>query len=88
MEWGPEGDVPSIASNYGVEGVVKPLFAMQSWTGEAMSLFEAGSGEFYLYNAIEGSLFQIIKPTDLQSIASTIDDPDKGGLGGLEIEQR
>jgi hypothetical protein len=84
MQWGEFGDVAEFVKGYGLDGTVKPLFAMQSYTGEAISLFEL-SGNHYLYNAIEGSLYQIKNPTDLQSIVKTIDDPDKG-MSSLEIE--
>ncbi|XEV04799.1 hypothetical protein FSHL1_010086 [Fusarium sambucinum] len=84
MQWGEDGDVAQLTQGYGLEGTVKPLFAMQSYTGEAISLFELGSSH-YLYNAIEGSLYQIHTPNDLQSIVTTIDDPDKG-MAALEIE--
>lgn len=84
MQWGEYGDVPELAKQYGLDGTVKPLFAMQSYTGEDISLFEL-SGKHYIYNPIEGSLYQIINPTDLQTIVSTIDDPDQG-MAMLEIE--
>lgn len=58
---------------------------MQAYTGEALSFFELGSGQHFLYNAIEGSLYQINSPSDLQTIVSTIDDEDRG-LSALEIE--
>ncbi|UZP40405.1 hypothetical protein NXS19_008221 [Fusarium pseudograminearum] len=84
MQWGEFGDTSEITKGYGLEGTVKPLFAMQPYTGEAISLFEL-SGKHYLYNAIEGSLYQVNQPNDLQSIVSTIDDPEKG-MAFLEIE--
>ncbi|KAI6758138.1 hypothetical protein SNK05_010681 [Fusarium graminearum] len=84
MQWGEFGDVAELAKGYCLDGTVKPLFAMESYTGEAMSLFEL-SGKHYLYNAIEGSLYQVNQPNDLQSIVSTIDDPEKC-LSELEIE--
>lgn len=87
MQWGPEGDVAQVAQSYGLDGEIKPLFAMQSWTGEAMSLFQVGSSEFFLYNAIDGSLYEIVQLNDLQSIVSVIGDPERG-LGALDIEQR
>ncbi|KAH6967636.1 hypothetical protein AUP68_17069 [Ilyonectria robusta] len=92
IQWGLSGDATSRALAYGIEGDVKPLFATQSWTGQTIVLFEAvfeaGSSLFFLYNAIETTLFQIMQPTDLQSIVSTIGDEDKGGLAGLELEER
>lgn len=84
MQWGEYGDVGEVCKGYDLNGTVKPLFAMQSYTGEAISLFEL-SGKHYIYNAIEGSLYLINKPDDLQTIVEIIDDPDKG-MGALEIE--
>lgn len=83
-QWSQYGDVPELTRGSGLDGTVNPIFAMESWTGEAMSLFEL-SGDHYLYNAIEGSLYKICDPTDLQTIASTIDDQDQG-ISALEIE--
>ncbi|RGP60888.1 hypothetical protein FSPOR_10389 [Fusarium sporotrichioides] len=85
MQWGEYGDVAELAKGYGLDGTVKPLFAMQSYTGEAISLFEL-SGKHYLYNAIEGALYHIQQPDDLQAIVETIDDPEKG-MSGLDIDQ-
>ncbi|RSL98326.1 hypothetical protein CDV31_012641 [Fusarium ambrosium] len=86
MEWGEYGNVAELVKGYGLDGDVKPLFAMASYTGEALSLFELGDGQFFLYNAIEGSLYQIKNPSDLQSIVSTIEDESQG-LAALEIEE-
>ncbi|KAF5659014.1 hypothetical protein FHETE_9642 [Fusarium heterosporum] len=82
MQWGEDGDVAELANTYGIEGTVKPLFAMQSYTGEALSLFEI-NGSHYLYNAIEASLYQICQPDDLKTIVTMIDE---SGMNGLEIE--
>jgi hypothetical protein len=84
MQWGKYGDVTELVRGYGLDGTVKPLFAMQSYTGEAMSLFEL-SGNHYLYNAIDGSLYQINQPNDLETIVSIIGDENQG-LAALEIE--
>ncbi|RGP69894.1 hypothetical protein FLONG3_7650 [Fusarium longipes] len=84
MLWGEYGDVAEICKSYGFDGIVKPLFAMQSYTGEAISIFEVNE-KHYIYNAIEGSLYQINDPTDLQTIVNIIDDDSKG-LTHLEIE--
>ncbi|CAJ0547360.1 Ff.00g041140.m01.CDS01 [Fusarium sp. VM40] len=84
MLWGEYGDVAEVVKGYDLDGTVKPLFAMQSYTGEAISLFEL-SGNHYLYNAIEGSLYQITRPNDLATIVSVIGDKNQG-LSGLEIE--
>ncbi|KAM0344459.1 hypothetical protein ACHAPU_007431 [Fusarium lateritium] len=85
MQWGEYGDVAEIVKGYGFDGTVKPLFGMKAYTGEAISLFEL-SGNHYIYNHIEGSLYQIREPNDLATIVSTIDDVDRG-LSALEIEE-
>jgi hypothetical protein len=84
MQWGEYGDIAELVKSYGLDGTVKPLFAMKAHTGEAISLFEL-SGNHYLYNAIDGSLFQITQPNDLETIVSVIGDENKG-LSALEIE--
>lgn len=85
MQWGQYGDVAELIKGYGLNGDVKPLFAMKAYTGEALSLFELGDSQYFLYNAIEGSLYQINDPSDLQTIVSAIDDENRG-LGALDIE--
>ncbi|KAJ4118954.1 hypothetical protein NW768_010697 [Fusarium equiseti] len=84
LQWGDFGDVTELCKGHGLDGTVQPLFAMRSYTGEAISIFEI-SGNHYLYNAIEGSLYQINGPSDLQTIVNTIDDLDQG-MSGLDIE--
>ncbi|KAF4464466.1 hypothetical protein FALBO_8694 [Fusarium albosuccineum] len=86
MRWGEFGDIAEELRGRGIDGEIKPLFGMQPFTGEVMVLFQVGGNQFYLHNAIDGSLFQILSPSDLPTIASIIDDEDKG-LGALEIEE-
>ncbi|KAJ5982400.1 hypothetical protein N7451_012500 [Penicillium sp. IBT 35674x] len=84
MQWSEYGEFTELVKAYGLTGTVKPLFAMASYTGEAISLFEL-SDNHYIYNAISDSLFRIDNPTDPQTIVSTIDDPDQG-MAMLDIE--
>ncbi|KAF5238816.1 hypothetical protein FAUST_5319 [Fusarium austroamericanum] len=84
VQWDKDGDVEILVKGYGLSGTVKPLFSMQPYTGESISLLEL-SGSYYLYNAIERSLCLIVEPNDLATIVSTLDDEDRG-LAGLEIE--
>ena len=85
MQWGPSGDVFELVQGYGLEGEPQPLYATQPYTGEAMSLFQLGSSEFYFYHAIEGSLYRIVTPSNLEDIAAILDDESRG-LPALEIE--
>lgn len=66
---------------------MKPLFAMEAWTGENLSLFEAGATtQFFIYNRIEGSLYRINAPNTLEDIVELLGDEDKG-LTSLAMEQ-
>ncbi|KAJ4248381.1 hypothetical protein NW762_012712 [Fusarium torreyae] len=86
MLWGSNGDVTEMIRGCGIEGEVKPLFAKEPYTGEALSLFEVEENQFFLYNAMEGSIYRIDVPDDLQAIAAIIDDENQG-LAALDIEQ-
>jgi hypothetical protein len=82
-EWGPEGNVLRMITVFGIEGEVKPLFAMDPDAGEALSLFQVGDGAFYFFNVEDSSIFKITSHTDLKSIVETIDGK---GLAGLRVE--
>jgi hypothetical protein len=84
-EWGPEGNVLRMITVFGIEGEVKPLFAMDPDAGEALSLFQVGDGGFYFFNIEDSSIFKITSHSDLRSIVETIDDESKG-LAGLRVE--
>jgi hypothetical protein len=86
LTWGPEGDVNQLLGEKGIDGNAQPLFAMESYTGEAISLLEVGSGSFYLYDAIQGSLYVINHPSDLKSIAATIDN-ENSRVASLDVEE-
>jgi hypothetical protein len=85
LQWGPDGEVNNVLQTHGIDGHAQPLFAMESYTGQALSLFEVGSDNFYLYNPLGGALYVIKNPSDLESIVAFIDDENKG-LGSLAIE--
>ncbi|KAJ5290904.1 hypothetical protein N7478_000155 [Penicillium angulare] len=86
LVWGSGGEIQDLLQNFGLDATeVTPLYAMEFHTGEALVMFEADS-TFYLFNRIEGSLYQIIQPNDLTTIVELIDDKNKG-LRSLEIEQ-
>ncbi|KAF7559944.1 hypothetical protein G7046_g4216 [Stylonectria norvegica] len=83
-QWGKDGVVAELAETYGIDGTVTPHFAMSSSSGEALGLFEAGTGQYYLWNAIDCGLWKITKPQTLGEIVSTIDTQ---GLGNLELKE-
>ncbi|RGP81069.1 hypothetical protein FLONG3_858 [Fusarium longipes] len=86
MLWAPGGQVEDEVRSRGIDGDIRPHYGMAPYTGEALYLFEVGSGQFYFYNAIDGSMLQIKDQNDLQSIVSILDDGDKG-LPALDIDE-
>ncbi|KAH7261597.1 hypothetical protein BKA59DRAFT_539336 [Fusarium tricinctum] len=84
--WGEGGQIEVEVRGRGVEGDIRPHYGMAPYTGEALYLFEVGSGQFFFYNAIEGSMLQIRDQSDLQSIVTILDD-DNQGLSALDIEE-
>ncbi|KAJ5749004.1 uncharacterized protein N7511_010700 [Penicillium nucicola] len=82
-QWGPEGNVLRMITVFGIEGEVKPLFAMDPEAGEALSLFQVGDGPFYFFNIEDLSIFKITSHSDLKEIAQIIDSK---GLAGLRVE--
>lgn len=88
MLWGSDGEVQIELTGRGIEATeVKPLYAMEPYTGEALVMMEAGSpSAFYLYNRIEGNLYRITGPDDLTEIVECINDEGRG-LSGLDLEE-
>lgn len=67
---------------------LKPLYALEGWTGNNMYLFEAGSpSSFYFYSPIESSLHMIIGLDNLAGIVEWLNDDDKGGYSSILTEQ-
>jgi hypothetical protein len=86
MLWSEGGQIEEDVRGRGIEGDIRPHYGMEAYTGEAMYLFEVGSGQFFVFNAIDGSMFQIKDQSDLQSIVSILDDENKG-LSALDVEE-
>ncbi|CAH0034738.1 unnamed protein product [Clonostachys rhizophaga] len=86
MLWGNGGQLEDEVRGRGIEGDIRPHYGMASYTGEALYLFEVGSGQFFFFNAIDGSLLQISNQSDLKSIVDILDDPNQG-LPALDIEE-
>jgi hypothetical protein len=86
MMWGEGGQIENEVRGRGFEGDIRPHYGMAPYTGEALYLFEVGSGKFFLFNAIDGSMLQIRDHSDLQSIVTILDD-DNQGLLALGIQE-
>ncbi|KAM0540970.1 hypothetical protein ACHAPJ_013433 [Fusarium lateritium] len=84
--WDPEGEIAQMVQACGFEGEVKPFLATEDYTGEALSLFEVGDSQYFIYNAIDTSLFRVDTPDDLHAIAAVIGDESQG-LAALDLDQ-
>ncbi|KAF5667492.1 hypothetical protein FDENT_12084 [Fusarium denticulatum] len=70
----------------GIDGDIRPHYGIAPWTGEELYLFEVGSGKFFVFNAIDGSMLQVRDQSDLKSIVDILDDENKG-LPALDIDE-
>lgn len=86
MLWGQGGQMEDEVRGRGFEGDIRPHYGMAPYTGEALYLFEVGGGQFFFFNALDGSMLQVRDQSDLQSIVDTLDDENKG-LPALDFEE-
>ena len=86
MMWELGGQIEDEVRGRGLDGDIRPHYAMAPYTGEALYLFQVGSGQFFFFNVIDGSMLRILDPTELRSIVEILDDDDKG-LPALDIEE-
>ncbi|KAF5656779.1 hypothetical protein FHETE_10793 [Fusarium heterosporum] len=86
MMWAKGSQIEDEIHGRGFEGDIKPHFGMSPYTGETLYLFELGDGQFFVFNALDGSLLQIRDQNDLKSIVDILDDNEKG-LPCLDVEE-
>ncbi|QGI88491.1 hypothetical protein CEK25_003447 [Fusarium fujikuroi] len=86
MLWGQGGQIEDEVRGRGIDGDIRPHYGMAPYTGEALYLFEVGSGKFFFYNAIDGSMLQIKDQSDLKSIVDILDDENRG-LPAIDMEE-
>ncbi|CEI60020.1 unnamed protein product [Fusarium venenatum] len=75
--WGEGGKVSEILESHGLNGDIKPLFALDVESGEPYTLFEL-NGTYYFINVADDSLERVTYPQELAEILGTITDPDAG----------
>ncbi|KAF4452366.1 hypothetical protein F53441_4775 [Fusarium austroafricanum] len=75
--WGESSKVFEVLESRGLNGDVKPLFALDAESGKPYTLLEL-NGTFYFFNADDDSLERITYPQELGEILGTITDPDSG----------
>ncbi|KAI2465285.1 hypothetical protein F4781DRAFT_35784 [Annulohypoxylon bovei var. microspora] len=87
-EWSEDGVIVSMLESASISTeVLKPLFAMEAYTGGSLALFEAGSTgstQYYFYSPIEGSLWRITELSNLTSITEAIKN---NGAKSLKVEE-
>ena len=61
----------------------KPTMCTTSSSGNGLYMFKSG-GKYYIWNMIEGNVWEIVKPNNLTGIATKI---EKGGLRSLMLHK-
>ncbi|KAF9768715.1 hypothetical protein IL306_013945 [Fusarium sp. DS 682] len=72
-EWGEDGEVADLVSNYGIQGEVRPLFRTSYHSNEVIFLIEINS-QYYIYNGESGWVQRIVSSTDLEAIVEFINE--------------
>lgn len=83
-EWASNGVGVEMAQRLGLGSPTKPIMSALPQSGEIMHLFESGSGKYYLWNPIEGGVWQVTKPASLSDIVAAI---AKDGLRSIETQR-
>jgi hypothetical protein len=72
-EWGEDGEVANLVSDFGIYGVVKPLFRTRYSSNEVIFIIDI-NGQYYVYNGESGWVQRIVTPTDLKEIVDFINE--------------
>ena len=78
-----ESDVHIMAKSYGLKSPQPIMSDNKRESGGCTTMFQSGS-KYYLWNAIEGEIWEIVTSMGLVDIVSEIDKPR---LGSLKIER-
>ena len=71
-----------MAAKYGLRSA-RPVMCSDTRSGDSLWMFQAGP-TYYIWNEVEGDVFEVVKPTGLQEIVATITDK---GLSEVELNQ-
>ncbi|KAF8535599.1 hypothetical protein BDD12DRAFT_983228 [Trichophaea hybrida] len=83
--WGEKsGLITVIAQDLNVQTPLTPIIAADSSTGNVMYLFRSAAGKHYIFNELEHSMLEIVRPTGIDQITGAMQQ--KWGLGGLELK--
>ena len=76
--WSPTGEGTHLATERNLSSPYAAIMCTHPRTGDALYMFSgAGGSKFYLWNRVEGSVFEVKKPTTQQGIVDSI-----SGAGG------
>jgi hypothetical protein len=77
-----ESDVHKMAKSYGLKSP-KPIMCNTPESGGCLTMFQSG-GKHYLWNPMEGSIWEIMTSMSLVDMITQI---DKLGLGSLKVAE-
>jgi hypothetical protein len=77
-----ESDVHIMAKSYGLKSP-QPIMCHTPESGGCMTMFQSGS-KYYLWNPIQGGIWEIMTSMDLVDIITQM---DKLGLGSLKVAE-
>jgi hypothetical protein len=72
-----------MAEDYGLESP-QPIMGGTRESGNCMSIFQSGS-KYYLSNPIEGTIWEIVTPTDLEDIITEMGKLRHGSLKTVRV---
>ena len=78
-------DGQRIVRNHGLKWA-RPIMRSTPQSGDFLHMFQSGS-KYYLWNPVEGGIFEIVTSMDLEGIVAEIDKPRLGSLELVEIDQ-
>jgi hypothetical protein len=64
----------------------QPIMRSTRESGECLHMFQSG-GEYYIWNPIEGGIWEIATSMDLVDIVMELDKPRLGSLKLVEVDQ-
>jgi hypothetical protein len=74
-----------IARKQGLKSA-KPIMCNTPESGDCLCMFQS-DGKYYIWNPIEGAIWEIVTSMDLVDIVTEIDKPRLGSLEIVEVDQ-
>jgi hypothetical protein len=74
-----------IARKHGLKPA-KPIMGCTRDSGDYLHMFESG-GKYYIWNPVEGGIWEIVTLMDLVDIVTEIDKPGAGSLKSVKVDQ-